>query len=152
MQVEDGTRLSIDQSHRFERPYVTIRAVYVVTGCRLAVEGTHSNDRSGVESAGTLSGPTARQREPIHLASSIDDLRVAGVHVNLVEMRRKILSAGNTGASWVTHNRRGAGGTAFFSQRCGLFNAAEKWHRYIHFFRFALTIIAAVSPCYLRIQ
>jgi len=32
-----------------------------------------------------------------------------------------------------------AGGTAFLSQRGGLFNEAEEWHRYIHSLRFAST-------------
>jgi len=36
--VEDGTRLRIDKGRRFQRPYVAIRVVCVVTGCRFAVE------------------------------------------------------------------------------------------------------------------
>jgi hypothetical protein len=38
------------------------------------------------------------------------------------------------------------------SQRCGLFNEAEEELSHIHFFRFALRIIATLSRRCLRIQ
>ena len=36
--IEDGTRICIDERRRFERAYVAIRAVLVVSRCRFAVE------------------------------------------------------------------------------------------------------------------
>jgi hypothetical protein len=36
--TEDGTRICIDERRRFERAYVAIRAVLVVSRCRFAVE------------------------------------------------------------------------------------------------------------------
>jgi hypothetical protein len=38
------------------------------------------------------------------------------------------------------------------SERCRLFNEAEEEFSHIHFFRFALPIIATLSRCFLRIQ
>jgi len=38
VKIEDGTRVCIDERRRFERAYVAIRAVLVVSRCRFAVE------------------------------------------------------------------------------------------------------------------
>ena len=38
VKIENGTRVRIDECRRFERAYVAIRAVLVVSRCRFAVE------------------------------------------------------------------------------------------------------------------
>jgi len=42
-------------------------------------------------------------------------------------MQRQVLPIRKAVANRVAHHRRGAGGTAFLSQRCGLFNEAEEY-------------------------
>jgi hypothetical protein len=64
----------------------------------------------------------------IYLTRPIDDFAVARDHVNLQKIQRQVLPIRKSVASRVAHNRRRAGGTAFLSQRRGLFNEAEEWH------------------------
>lgn len=88
----------------------------------------------------------------IHLAHPIDDFAECRVHVNPVKMRRQVLPIGKSVSSRVTHHRRGTGGTALMSQRCGLFNEAEGWHWYTHSLRFPSTFRATLSSRCHRVQ
>ena len=108
--VQDGTRLRIDQGRRFQRPYVAIRASAVVAGCRLAVEkcGIHRAVVTGIapgrcsveqlapdagghplerpaQRRGCRESPAGQLQEgadTIHLARPVDEFAVGRVHVN----------------------------------------------------------------------
>ncbi len=55
--IEDGTRLCIDQGRRFQRSNVAIRAIDVVAGCRFTVE------KRGIQ--GTVLARIASGRRPV---------------------------------------------------------------------------------------
>jgi hypothetical protein len=180
VQIKDGTRVCIDQGRRFQRSYVAIRAIDVVTGCRFAVEkrGIQGTVLAGIASGRRpveqlapdtswhpLERPPQRRgcREldtsqlqdrtnSIHLAGPFNNFFEGCAHVNPQKMQREMLLAGKSVASRVTHHRRGAGSTALLSERRRLLNEAEEDCRHISSLRFASTFRATLSARCLRVQ